>query len=88
MNTIQIEPKLYNMAVLFAKQHNTNLQVMVENYIRKVVSKETTSNVIKNLEELSPEVQALVGIIPAEKEDYEDLNGERYKAEALKRKDV
>lgn len=84
MNTIQIEPKLYNMAVLFAKQHNTNLQEMVENYIRKVVSKEAASKAIKNLEELSPEVRAIVGIIPADREDYEDLNGERYKSEAMK----
>lgn len=87
MNTITIDTQLYKDAEAFAKKHNVSVRELVENYFQHLThGGRKGKEKMKEIEDLSPEVKHLIGIIPAEEEDYNDLNGDKYRYNHLKEK--
>jgi len=75
--TLKLNERIIRQAKLYAKQHNTSLSKMIENYLQAV----TTNK--KQRIKISPLVKSLTGVIDLEKKDYKkdytDFLSEKYK---------
>jgi len=75
--TLKLNEQVIRQAKLYAKQHNTSLSKMIENYLQAV----TTNK--KQRIKISPLVKSLTGVIDLEKKDYKkdytDFLSEKYK---------
>jgi len=75
--TLKINKLIIERAKKYAKQRETSLSKMIENYLQALTSKEE-----KN-EEISPLVESLSGVIKFQdadyKKDYTDFLSEKYK---------
>ena len=75
--TLKLNERIIRQAKLYAKQHNTSLSKMIENYLQAVTTNKTQR--IK----ISPLVKSLTGVIDLEKKDYKkdytDFLSQKYK---------
>ena len=87
MNTITIDTKLYEDVEAFARRHNVSVRELVETYFQNLIhGGRKESGRMKKVEDLSPGVRRLIGIVSADEEDCDDLNGDKYRYEYLKEK--
>ncbi len=74
--TLKLDKEVIHNAKTYAKEHNTSLSKMVENYLQAVTLKK------KNTIEISPLVKSLTGVIDLNKKeyrkDYTDFLSEKY----------
>jgi hypothetical protein len=79
--TLRINDRVKKKAKAYAQRHNTSLSKMVEDHLEEVTQKEWK---LKTLDELSPIVKSLMGIIKGAK----DLDWKKAKEDYLYKKYV
>lgn len=86
MNTIAVNPTVYNWAETYAIKHHISLQELVEKALLMIVghSKKQTFT-LKTEDQLSPAIQSLIGIAQPSHAD-EDINGRDARMEYLEEK--
>lgn len=88
MNTIQIDADTYNQVKVYADDKSMSVDAFVIMLIKRVLKTNTNNPKpyqMKSLQQLTPEVQSLVGLAKHIGEQ-EDLNGSNVKYEYLKEK--
>ena len=87
MNAITINPELYVSITDYAAKHKTSMTALVEQYLQRLLRVEYNSSFqLKEIQELSPVIQQLVGVIPVSNQEQEDLNGDHARMEYLQEK--
>lgn len=86
MNTIVINPELYFSAQSYATEHKVDITVLVEQYLQRLLQLDKKTYALKEINELAPTIQQLVGVIPVTEEEKADLNGEKARMEYLQEK--
>lgn len=89
MNTITIDTNVYNGAALYAKQHGTSVKELTEKFLSSLIVPRSTAAKepfkLKKVEELSPVIRDLIGIIPSDN-SRDDMNGKEARTEFLTEK--
>ena len=74
--TLNLNKEVIEEAKSYAKQHKTSISKLVENYL------DSLTRASKKMSTISPLVESLTGIIPAEydeRKDYRDFIDEKYR---------
>ncbi|ELR70705.1 hypothetical protein C900_03478 [Fulvivirga imtechensis AK7] len=74
--TLKLNQQIIDQAKKYAKENNTSLSKLIENYLQAVTSRK------KKRSKISPLVESLTGVIKAEntdyKKDYTDYLSQKY----------
>lgn len=79
MMNIAVNNDVYRMASLYAREHNTNVEEMVEEYLRKLHPSSVEKDAVIKL-------QHLISLTKGMKLDVDDINGDKAKSAYLKTK--
>lgn len=85
MATISLNPTLYDQALNYAKADGVSVDEWVAMLIKHFRPSKKKYR-MKKIEELSPELQALIGFAKPEVSNEEDLNGDHARMEYLAEK--
>lgn len=78
MATITLNPAVYTEAQYYANEDNMSVEEWVAMLIKKFVSVKKKRYKMKKIEELSPELQAIIGFAkPNDTADFDDINGDK-----------
>ena len=83
MATISLNTALYNQAQDYAKADGISVEEWVAMLITRFTPIKKKKFKMKDIEELSPELQALIGFAKPEVSDDDDINGDKARAEYL-----
>ena len=83
MATISLTPALYNQAQAYARADGMSVEEWVTKLITSFTPAKRKKYKMKEIEELSPELQALIGFAKPEVDDDDDINGDRARTEFL-----
>lgn len=83
MATISLNTKLYNQAQNYAKADGVSVEEWVAMLITRFKPKKKNKYKMKKIEELSPELQALIGFAKPDVADDNDINGDKARTEYL-----
>ncbi|MBO6188511.1 MAG: hypothetical protein J6O23_08400 [Prevotella sp.] len=86
MAMISLNPTLYTQAQHFAKENNMSVDEWIAMLIKKFVPAKKKEYRMKGIEELSPELQAMIGFAKSSIESDEDINGDKARMEYLTEK--
>ena len=85
MATISLNSKLYTQALSYAKESNMSVEEWIAMLISKFVPKRKSYQ-MKQIDQLSPELQAIIGFAKPTVEEDEDINGDKARMEYLSEK--
>ncbi len=77
METISLSTALYSQAKDYAKEQNMTVDEWVTMLIMRFVPSNKKGYRMRNIEELSPELQRLIGFAKPTAAQVEDLNGDK-----------
>lgn len=80
MSTISLNPALYTQAQNYAKANNMSVEEWIAMLIKRFVSTNKKYK-MKKIEELSPELQAIIGFAKPIDANDDDINGDRARME-------
>lgn len=83
MATISLNPTLYSQAKNYAEADGVSVDEWVGKLISRFVPTKKKKYKMKNIEELTPELQALIGFAKPAVGDDEDINGDKARTEYL-----
>lgn len=83
MATISLNSALYNQAQNYAKADGMSVEEWVAMLITRFTPTKKKKFKMKEIEELSPELQALIGFAKPEVPDDDDINGDKARTEYL-----
>ena len=86
MATISLNPTLYTKAQNYAKENGMSVEEWVAMLIKKFVPAKKKRYRMKKIEELSPELQAIIGFAKPSIPNDEDINGDKARMEYLTEK--
>ena len=87
MATISLNPTLYTQAQNYAKADGMSVEEWVAMLITRFTPAKKKRYKMKKIEDLSPELQALIGFAkPAIESDDDDINGDKARTEYLNEK--
>ena len=77
MATISLNPALYTQAQNYAKEDNMSVDEWVSMLIMRFVPAKKKGYKMKKIEELSPELQSIIGFAKPNVADDDDINGDK-----------
>ena len=83
MATISLDSTLYNQAQNYAKADGMSVEEWVAMLITRFTPTKKKKFKMKKIEELSPELQALIGFAKPEVPKDDDINGDKARTEYL-----
>ena len=83
MATISLNSALYKQAQNYAKADGMSVEEWVSMLITRFTPTKKKKFKMKEIEELSPELQALIGFAKPEVPDDDDINGDKARTEYL-----
>lgn len=83
MATISLNPTLYNQAQSYAKENGLTVDEWVSLLITHFKPAKRKKYKMKQIEELSPELQALIGFAKPAVANDDDINGDKARTEYL-----
>lgn len=83
MATISLDSTLYNQAQNYAKADGMSVEEWVAMLITRFTPTKKKKFKMKKIEELSPELQALIGFAKPEVPNDDDINGDKARTEYL-----
>lgn len=83
MATISLNPTLYNQAQSYAQADGMSVEEWVAMLITRFTSGKKKKYKMKKIEELSPELQALIGFAKPAVANDDDINGDKARTEYL-----
>lgn len=83
MATISLNPTLYNQAQSYAQADGMNVEEWVAMLITRFTPDKKKKYKMKKIEELSPELQALIGFAKPTVANDDDINGDKARTEYL-----
>ena len=83
MATISLNPTLYNQALNYARENGMSVEEWVAMLITRFKPVKKKKYKMKKIEELSPELQALIGFAKPSVACDDDINGDKAKTEYL-----
>ena len=86
MATISLNSALYNQAQNYAKADGMSVEDWVAMLITRFRPTKKKKFKMKKIEELSPELQALIGFAKPEVPNEDDINGDKARTEYLTEK--
>ena len=86
MATISLNPSLYNMARDYAKADGLSVEEWVAMLVSRFKPAKKKTYKMKRLEELSPELQSLIGFAKPPVASDDDINGDKTRTEYLTEK--
>ena len=86
MATISLNSALYNQAQNYAKADGMSVEDWVAMLITRFTQTKKKKFKMKKIEELSPELQALIGFAKPEVPNDDDINGDKARTEYLTEK--
>ncbi len=86
MATISLNPTLYSKAQNYAKEDNMSVEEWVSMLIKRFVPARKRKYKMKSIEELSPELQAMIGFAKPSAVNEDDINGDKARMEYLAEK--
>lgn len=86
MATISLNPALYTQAQNYAKENNMSVDEWVSMLITRFVPTKKKRYKMKKIEELSPELQSIIGFAKPNVADDDDINGDKARMEYLSEK--
>ena len=86
MTTISLNPAVYTQAQNYARENNMSVEEWVGMLIMRFVSNKKKGYKMKKIEELSPELQAIIGFAKPSVADDNDINGDKARMEYLNEK--
>ena len=86
MATISLNPTLYTQAQIYAREDDMSVEEWVAMLIKRFVPAKKKVYKMKQIEELSPELQALIGFAKPVIADDDDINGDKARMEYLNEK--
>ena len=86
MATISLNPALYTQAQNYAKENNMSVDEWVSMLITRFVPAKKKKYKMKKIEELSPELQSIIGFARPNVADDGDINGDKARMEYLTEK--
>ena len=86
MATISLNPTLYTQAQNYAKEYGMSVEEWVAMLIKRFVPAKKKSYKMKKIEELSPELQAMIGFAKPSVPNDDGLNGDKARMEYLREK--
>ena len=86
MATISLNSALYNQAQNYAKADGMSVEDWVAMLITRFTPTKKKKFKMKKIEELSPELQALIGFAKPEVPNDDDINGDKARTEYLTEK--
>ena len=86
MATISLNSALYNQAQNYAKADGMSVEEWVAMLITRFTPTKKKKFKMKKIEELSPELQALIGFAKPDVPNDDDINGDKARTEYLTEK--
>ena len=86
MATISLNPRLYSQAQNYANADGMSVEEWVAMLITRFKPSKKKKYKMKKIEELSPELQALIGFAKPAVADENDINGDKARTEYLTEK--
>ncbi len=86
MATISINSALYSQAQYYAKDVNMSVEEWVAMLIKRFAPARRKPYKMKTVEELSPELQAIIGFAKPRHPNDDDINGDKARMEYLTEK--
>ena len=86
MSTISLSQALYAQAQSYAREDNLSVKEWVALFIKRFVPNKKKEYKMKKIEELSPELQTLIGFAKPSADDDNDINGDKTRMEYLQEK--
>jgi hypothetical protein len=86
MATISLSQALYAQAQRYAKEDNMSVEEWVAVLIKRFKPAKKKVYKMKKIEELSPELQAIIGFANPSVDDDNDINGDKARMEYLQKK--
>ena len=88
MATITINNSVYNDVKYYADKQNTSVEEVIVSIIRKFIpSKKRAKYKMKNIEELSPELQQIIGFAkPSSPQKSNGINGDNARMDYISKK--
>ncbi|MBR1410791.1 MAG: hypothetical protein IJ580_06815 [Prevotella sp.] len=86
MATITLNKAAYDNALKYAKMQNLSVDEFIVSLINKFVPRTKKKYKLKPIEELSPELQKIIGFARPAEIDETDLNGDKARMEYLTEK--
>ena len=86
MATISLDSSLYTQAKRYAKADGISVEEWVAKMIARCAPVRKKSYKMKKLEELTPELQALIGFAKPVSDADDDINGDKARTEYLNEK--
>ena len=86
MATISLNTTLYNQALHYAQADGMSVEEWVAMLITRFTPTRKKKYKMKKIEELSPELQALIGFAKPEVANDNDINGDKARTEYLNAK--
>ncbi len=83
MATISLNPTLYSQAQTYAKADGMSVEDWVAMLIKRFTPAKKRKYKMRKIEELSPELQALIGFAKPEVANDDDINGDKARMEYL-----
>ena len=83
MAIISLNPTLYNQAQSYAQADGMNVEEWVAMLITRFTPDKKKKYKMKKIEELSPELQALIGFAKPTVANDDDINGDKARTEYL-----
>ena len=83
MTTISLNPTLYSRAQDYAKADGMSVEEWVAMLITRFKPARKKTYQMKQIEELSPELQSLIGFAKPEVPSDDDINGDKARTEYL-----
>ena len=86
MATISLKPALYNQAQNYAQEQNMSVEEWIATLIMRFTPVSKKKYKMKQINELTPELQAVIGFAKPVVERDEDINGDKERMEYLTEK--
>ena len=83
MATISLNPTLYNQVLNYARENGMSVEEWVAMLITRFKPVKKKKYKMKKIEELSPELQALIGFAKPSVACDDDINGDKARTEYL-----
>lgn len=83
MATISLNPTLYNQAQNYARENGMSVEEWVAMLITRFTPAKEKEYKMKKIEDLSPELQDLIGFAKPEIPNDDDINGDKARTEYL-----
>lgn len=86
MATISLSQALYAQAQSYAREYNMSVEECVALLIKRFAPTKKKDYKMKKIEELSPELQVIIGFSKPSVDDENDINGDKARMEYLQEK--